>query len=91
MGGLFSKPKAPTPTPSPAVEETVTAQEQAVEGEAQRQKTITAKKVAKKGKKRGMNLLLSSAGSRPDYAEPNLKHGLKQKLGGGVRNPRYIG
>lgn len=84
MGGLFSKPKAPPP-PSPEVEATLSAQEQAAEGEAQRQKAITASKIAKK--KGGMELLMSSAGARPDYAEPNLK----PKLGGGVRNPRNIG
>ena len=84
MGGLFSKPKAPPP-PSPAVGATLTAQEQAATGEAQRQKVITAKNIAKK--KGGMEMLLSSTGVRPDYAEPNLK----QKLGGGVRNPRNIG
>ena len=83
MGGLFSRPKAPPP--SPAVEESLTAQEKAVEAENKRQKTIMAGSLAKK--KGGMQgLMMASGGTRPDYAE-----GLKSKLGGGVRNPRNIG
>lgn len=84
MGGLFSKPKAPPP-PSSAVEESLTAQEQAVEAENKRQKSITATMASKK--KGGMQgLMMGSGGTRPDYGEQNLKN----KLGGGVRNPRNL-
>ena len=83
MGGLFSKPKAP-PT-SPAVEESITAQEQAVAAEQKRQKTITATAASKK--KGGMMGLMMSGATRPDYGEQNLKN----KLGGGVRNHRNLG
>ena len=38
-------------------------------------------------KKGGMMGLMMSGGTRPDYGEQNLK----QKLGGGVRNPRNLG
>tara|TARA_R100001591_G_scaffold46031_1_gene56876 strand:+ start:343 stop:600 length:258 start_codon:yes stop_codon:yes gene_type:complete len=85
MGGLFSKPKAPPP-PSPAVEETVTAQEAAATAEQKNQKSIMATAA---NRKRGgmMGLMMGPGGPRPDFAEKNLK----QKLGGGVRNPRNLG
>tara|TARA_R100001443_G_scaffold73367_1_gene81298 strand:- start:1125 stop:1379 length:255 start_codon:yes stop_codon:yes gene_type:complete len=83
MGGLFSKPKAPPP-PSPAVEQSLTAQEKAVESENQRQKSITATMASKK--KGGLMGLMMSGGTRPDYGENTLKN----KLGGGVRNPRNL-
>ena len=82
MGSLFSKPKAPPPPSTDAL----VAQEKAAEQERLRQKSISASMASKK--KGGMQgLMMGSGGTRPDYAEGNLK----QKLGGGVRNPRNLG
>ena len=82
MGSLFSKPKAPPPPSTSAL----VAQEKAAEQERLRQKSISASMASKK--KGGMQgLMMGSGGTRPDYAEDNLK----QKLGGGVRNPRNLG
>lgn len=84
MGGLFSKPKAPQPI-SKEAEETVSAQEAAAEAEEKKQKSIMAS--ATNRKKGGMmGLMMGPGGTRPDYGEKNLK----QKLGGGVRNPRNL-
>jgi len=83
MGGLFSRPKAPPP-PSPAVEETVSAQEAAATAEEKRQKSIIAS--SSNRKKGGLMAMFMPSGTRPDAAEKNLK----QKLGGGVRNPRNL-
>ena len=84
MSGLFSKPKAPQPI-STVAEETVSAQEAAAEAEEKKQKSIMATTASKK-KGGMMGLMMGPGGTRPDYGEQNLK----QKLGGGVRNPRNL-